>query len=108
MRDLCQRPSFGALKDMGLGNGWFNSQAWLAVARADYHVVKEWDIMGELRYLNAQEAEDAKAGALIGVYRHIDENVKLGAGYNFTDFTDDLTDLDYTSHGPFINLIGTF
>ncbi|MDO9225556.1 MAG: hypothetical protein Q8M09_08550 [Pseudomonadota bacterium] len=31
---------------------------------------------------------------------------KLGAGYNFTDFSDDLTDVSYRSHGWFINLIG--
>ncbi len=34
------------------------------------------------------------------------KHVKLGAGYNFTDFSDDLPDLDYNSQGLFINLIG--
>ena len=29
-------------------------------------------------------------------------------GYNFTDFDDDLTSLDYTAHGPFIRLTGKF
>ena len=34
-------------------------------------------------------------------------DVKAGAGYNFTDFSDDLTDLSYDHRGAFINLIGT-
>jgi hypothetical protein len=36
------------------------------------------------------------------------KHVKLGAGYNFTDFSDDLTDLSYRSRGPFINIMSTF
>ncbi len=32
--------------------------------------------------------------------------MKVGVGYNFTTFSDDLTDLDYDSQGVFINLIG--
>ena len=34
------------------------------------------------------------------------ENFKLGAGYNFTDFSDDLTDLSYDNRGWFLNLTG--
>jgi hypothetical protein len=33
--------------------------------------------------------------------------LKLGAGYNFTDFSDDLTDLSYDQQGAFVNIIGT-
>ena len=50
----------------------------------------EWDLTGELRYLDAKDASDAKAGALIGIYRHLNKNVKFGVRYNFTDFSDDL------------------
>ncbi len=97
----------GELRDTSLaGSGWFSSSAWLAVARADWHVVHEWDAIGELRYLAADEAGDAKSGALVGAYRHINQYVKIGVGYNFTDFSDDLTQLDYQSHGWFVNLIG--
>jgi hypothetical protein len=28
--------------------------------------------------------------------------------HNFTDFSDDLTDLNYDHHGVFLNVIGTF
>jgi hypothetical protein len=33
--------------------------------------------------------------------------VKVGVGYNFTDFPEDLTDLSFRSEGAFVNLIGT-
>jgi len=33
--------------------------------------------------------------------------VKAGAGYNFSDFSDDLTDLGYRHQGLFINIVGT-
>lgn len=98
---------FGELRDNTASNAtWFNSQAWLGIVRADWHIVKEWDASGEFRYLQAKEAASAKSGALIGIFRQINENVKFGVGYNFTDFSDDLTDLSYKSHGFFINLVG--
>ncbi len=100
---------FGQLKDTTIdGSDFFDSQALLLIGRADWHIVKEWDLTGELRYLAAKEAEDAKAGALIGAYRHLNQNLKVGAGYNFTDFSDDLTNLDYQSNGAFFNVIGKF
>jgi len=100
---------FGQLRDSGItGSDWFDSRAWLAIVRADWHVVHEWDVMGELRYLSAEEAGDAKAGALLGVYRHVDRHFKIGVGYNFTDFSDDLTDLSYRSRGWFVNVLGTY
>lgn len=32
----------------------------------------------------------------------------MGLGYNFTNFNDDLTHLDYTAGGPFVRLTGKF
>lgn len=98
---------FGELRDVAANGDWFGSRAWLGVVRADWHVVHEWDVMGELRVLDAKEADDTRSGALVGVYRHINPNVKVGVGYNFTDFSDDLTNLDYRSQGWFVNLLGT-
>ena len=98
---------FGELRDTSLANsGWFSSRAWLGIVRLDWHVVHEWDAIGELRYLKVDAADDAKSGALLGLYRHVNEHVKVGVGYNFTDFSDDLTQLDYKSHGWFVNLLG--
>lgn len=90
------------------GSSAFDSQAFLLVGRVDYHVVKDWEFTGELRYLEASEAEDYKTGALLGAYKHFNQNIKAGVGYNFTDFSDDLTDLDYDSNGVFFNILGKF
>jgi len=43
---------------------------------------------------------------LVTIYRYLGEHFKVGVGYNFTDFSDDLTDLDYDHQGVFFNLIG--
>jgi outer membrane protein OmpA-like peptidoglycan-associated protein len=96
----------GALKDAKVAGNWYTSTAWLGILRADWHWVHEWDILTELRLLEVDSAGDSQMGALIGVYKHLNKHFKLGAGYNFTDFSDDLTDVSYRSHGWFINLIG--
>ena len=90
------------------GSPWFKSQATLMAVRADWHFVKEWDAETELRNLNAQEAQDANAGVLLAVYRHFGDKVKFGVGYNFTNYSDNLTDLSYRSHGWFMNVLAKF
>ncbi|MCO1334425.1 OmpA family protein [Microbulbifer sp. OS29] len=85
---------------------FFDSRASLYVLRADWHFIKRWDLLFEARMLDLPDAQDSKSGALIGLYRHVGDHMKLGVGYNFTDFSDDLTQLDYDSHGVFINIIG--
>jgi hypothetical protein len=64
--------------------------------------------MLELRRLAIHETDDARSGCLAGLYRHIGDHVKIGAGYNFTNYSDNLTDLSYRSHGFFVNTIGKF
>ena len=85
---------------------FFNSRANLYIARLDWHFVRKWDFLIEARLLSLPDAQDAKSGFLVGIYRELDNYIKLGAGYNFTNFSDDLTDLSYTHQGIFINLIG--
>jgi lipopolysaccharide assembly outer membrane protein LptD (OstA) len=84
---------------------FFDSRASLYIVRADWHVVRHWDAIVEARLLDLPDAHDSKSGALLGVYRHLNDNIKLGGGYNFTEFSDDLTDLSYDSQGFFINLV---
>ena len=58
------------------------------------------------RLLDLPEAQDRRAGTLWALYRHVGKNLKFGVGYNFTDFSDDLTDLSYDHQGVFVNVIG--
>jgi hypothetical protein len=62
--------------------------------------------MLEARLLDLPDAGDRRSGFLTGIYRRLGDHIKVGIGYNFTDFSDDLTNLSYTSHGLFINAIG--
>jgi len=94
------------LRDRLETSGWFRSDAHLVILRTDWHVVKKWDVLTEARLLDLPDAGDTREGALIGVYRHVNEHFKFGLGYNFTDFSDDLTDLNYDSQGVFINMVG--
>jgi hypothetical protein len=85
---------------------FFKSRAYLSILRADWHMVKRWDALIEVRRLDLPDAKDSRAGVLLGIYRHLGNHIKIGAGYNFTDFSDDLTQYDYRHQGFFINLIG--
>jgi hypothetical protein len=85
---------------------YFDSRAHLYVLRADWHFIHRWDALAELRKLDLPDAGDSREGVLVALYRHLGNHIKLGVGYNFSDFTDDLTQLDYDHQGLFINLIG--
>ena len=98
----------GSIKDNTTGGPWLDSTVELLIGRIDYHIVKEWDLSAELRTLVALNARDQQTGALVGVYRHLGDNFKFGVGYNFTHFSDDLTNLSGKNQGVFVNAIGKF
>lgn len=85
-----------------------SNDAWLAIANVRYNVVHNWDALIEVRYFDAVDAEASEVGALAAVYRHFGDNAKLGIGYNFSSFSDDLTDLTQDDQGLFINLVAKF
>jgi hypothetical protein len=87
---------------------YFDSRAHLYVLRVDWHFVHRWDALFEVRRLDLPDAEDSRSGVLLGIYRHLGNHIKVGAGYNFSDFSDDLTQLDYKHQGLFINFIGKY
>ncbi len=87
---------------------FFDSRAHLYVLRADWHVLHRWDVLFELRRLDLPDAKDSRDGALLGIYRHFGNYFKVGVGYNYSDFSDDLTQLDFKHQGLFINLVGKY
>ncbi|MGI9353042.1 MAG: TonB-dependent receptor [Rhizobiaceae bacterium] len=89
-------------------DNFVDSSAHLAIARADIHVVDKWDVLLEARALWLEEADQVDYGALAGLYYHLGENFKIGVGYNFGRFSDDLTDLTYDDEGVFLNIVGKF
>ena len=90
----------------GVGT-WLDSRATLVAAQVRYHLLKQWDGLAEYRVLSVKDG-GRKRGWLVGVDRQLGENFKVGVGYNFTDFSDDLTDLEYDNRGWFLNLSGYY
>jgi hypothetical protein len=87
---------------------FYESRAVLYIVRADWHFIHLWDAMVETRLLDLPDAHDKKSGVLTAIYRQVGAHIKAGVGYNFSDFSDDLTQLDYKHQGFFVNLIGEF
>lgn len=82
------------------------TQTWLMIHRINYIFDRDWQAGVEYRYLFQREARDFKKGFLLEVVRNVGENLQAAIGYNFTDFNDDLTHLNYSSHGLSIRLTG--
>ncbi len=112
--DLTQRWTLGGKYALRLGQlsldrvnpEFFDSTAHLYIVRADWQFIRRWDATMEARMLEVVEAQDTRSGMLFALYRHVGNHIKAGIGYNFTDFSDNLTDLSYDSQGIFINIVG--
>ena len=85
-----------------------NSKIYLVGVKSTYHVLHNWDIFTEYHWKVDDYEEDLEQGAIVALNRHIGENVKLGVGYNFSKFNDNLKKDDYNANGWFINLVGKF
>ena len=96
----------GESKDRTVGSGWEESNAHLAIARADIHIVHQWDALLEGRVLWSPTTNQADYALLVALYRQIGDNFKVGVGYNFGQFSDDLRDLTLDDQGVFVNIVG--
>lgn len=85
---------------------WVDATLTFAQLRARYHFIKKWDGVLEYRAVNVKENKDFQGGVLLGLDYHLGENLRLGGGFNFTDFNDDLTNFNYYNYGWFINIVG--
>jgi len=85
---------------------FFDNRANLYVVRADWRFRDNWELLLESRLLHLPDIDERRQGALMSLSRYVGSNFKVGAGYNFTDFSEDLTDLSFDHRGMFINLTG--
>jgi hypothetical protein len=85
-----------------------DNTAHLGILRADWHVVHLWDVLLEGRVLYTEETGTTDTGALAAVYRQIGNNAQVGVGYEWGAVSDDLSAIDYTSQGVFLNVIAKF
>jgi flagellar motor protein MotB len=85
---------------------FFDNSADLYVVRTDFRFKEDWEGLVEARLLTMPDLQDERSGALVVVSRYLNPHFKVGVGYNFTDFSDDLTDLSFDHRGVFLNLTG--
>jgi hypothetical protein len=90
------------------GGPWFSSTADFAAIQARYDLVRKWDALAEYRWLRVDENDSDRHGFLVGVDRQLGDHFRIGLGYNFTDFSDNLTRLDYEYKGFFLNITGVY
>lgn len=86
---------------------WFDSQTSFYAGQIRYDILYKWHGLLEYRVLDVKDG-GVKDGYLIGIDRDIMKNLRIGLGYNFTNFSDDLTKLDYKYKGWFVNFLGTY
>lgn len=89
----------------GVGD-WTDATLTFAQFRLRYHLLKKWDGVFELRGVDVRENQDFQAGTLLGLDYHLGGNMKVGAGFNFTHFNDDMTNFNFNNYGWFINIVG--
>ena len=90
----------------GVGQ-WFDSATTFMGAQVRYELPEQWHALAEYRMLAVKNGGTRK-GWMVGVDRDITKNLRIGVGYNFTDFSGDLTSFDYNHKGWFLNLVGTY
>ncbi len=81
--------------------------AHLGVGRIDVRVLGDWSLMLEGRMFDIEDS-GVEFGSLLGVWYDLNDNVKLGGGYSFSRYSDDLTDMSADHEGWFINVASQF
>jgi len=87
---------------------WYDAETSLYAINISYKFYKDYIISGEYHRLFSDEGSEVKDGFIIGIDYDIQENLRVGVGYNFTDFRDDLRYDDYRAGGIFVNIVGKF
>jgi hypothetical protein len=85
---------------------FFDNRAHLYIVRTDLTFGQHWEGLLEGRMLDMTDLNEQRSGALVAMYRYVGDHVKVGLGYNFTDFSEDLTDLSFKHEGAFFNIVG--
>ncbi len=99
---------FGEITSSRVSEDWQTSTVHLGVVGVDWHMVHEWDALVEYRAMALEEQDEIHHGPLVSVYRHVGDNLKVGVGYNFSEFDNDLFDIDRSNQGFFTNVVLRF
>lgn len=94
-----------ALTDLQLSSN--KTSIDLSTTQASEDLWKGWAVLSEYRALKTEQ-DGVKKGALVSVEKDINKYQKISVGYNFTNFSSDISQLSYKSKGFFINFVGRF
>ncbi|MGG6461834.1 hypothetical protein [Solilutibacter silvestris] len=87
---------------------WESSSATFGAVQVRYGLIHtDWNALAEYRWLGVDKGGIRK-GVLLGIDRNITKGLRVGVGYNFTDFSDNLTDFSYRHRGWFLNVVGSY
>ena len=86
---------------------WIDATARFAALQARYELHRQWHGLLEYRWLGVNDGSDL-GGVLVGLDRDLGQNFRVGVGYSFARFSDDLTDFDYDRRGFFLNVNGRY
>jgi hypothetical protein len=86
------------------------SSADLGVLRFDYHMTHQWDAHLEGRYLDIGGGVITRLGGQAGIYRHMNDNAKLGIGVTWGGIEEQYLGAmeDEDDIGWYLNLVGKF
>ncbi len=85
------------------------SNTLLAALRAAFHLWRTLDVAAEYRFMKVDLAEQMEHGALAELAVNILGYARIGAGYNFSHFSDDLFDvMTKNAHGFFVRVAGMY
>ena len=81
----------------------------LLINRLDFTLWRDLEYGLEYRILHQNEADDMRSGWLNELLYPVGEHLRLGVGFNFTDFSDnEFSDNDYSVYGWFLRVQGSY
>ncbi|HEY6837453.1 MAG TPA: hypothetical protein VI389_01790, partial [Geobacteraceae bacterium] len=87
----------------------FTGHTLLSIHRLNYRLLRRIDAAAEYRMLVQMEADDQRAGWLAEVTWEPIDHLRVGVGYNFTDFSDnEFADNNYSVSGWFLRVQGKY
>jgi hypothetical protein len=92
-----------------LGDQQFDSTTMLSIQRLNLTLPRDFVLGLEARRLAGDESEDTASGWLSEISWERFKHMRIGIGYNFTDFSDDLVnDRNYSESGAFLRVQGVY
>jgi hypothetical protein len=98
----------GELREGRNTGAWYENTRHFVAGQVRYRVLQSWDVLVEHRWLQTVQDKNQRSGWLAGVDKQITPHFRLGVGYNFTDFSDDLRHSDYRYKGWYLNAVGVY